>query len=190
MTTSGNIIIVGSSTGGPRVLERLFDGIPKLQASVVIVHQMVDVMNQLLVDKLNKKTEMAVQLAESGANLEDGKVYIAPTNLHLRLLDNKTIDLFNGERRNRVRPSVDVTMESLQANAESKIVGIILTGAGQDGAEGISHIKGIGGMTMAQDQTTSPVTAMPKAAFETGNVDLVLDPEEMRQILISTFGKS
>jgi two-component system chemotaxis response regulator CheB len=187
MSTSGNIVITGSSTGGLRILERLFDNLPRLRCSIIVVHQMVSTMNPLLVDKLNGKTEMTVRLTENGMELQAGEVYVAAADTHLRLLNNGTIELFEGEKRNHHRPSVDTAMESLKAEAESKIVGIILTGVGRDGARGVRHVKRIGGMTIAQDQTTSPVANMPKAAFETGDVDLVLTPDEMRQLLIDMF---
>ncbi len=79
-------------------------------------------------------------------------------------------------------------MKSIKKSKTDKIVGIVLTGMGKDGAAGITHIKGIGGITIAQDEQTSIVYGMPKKAYETGNVDLVLTPEEIRNKLITWLG--
>jgi chemotaxis response regulator CheB len=79
-------------------------------------------------------------------------------------------------------------MESLKASPGTKLVGVILTGAGQDGAAGIAYMKGIGGITIAQDEKSSPVSGMPKAAIDTGKVDLVLDPEGIGVKLLGVMG--
>ena len=76
------------------------------------------------------------------------------------------------------------------ADQDDTVKGIIITGAGKDGAEGMRHVKGIGGITIAQDQTTSPVSTMPKAAYETRCVDYVLTPEEIADMLMRIFGSS
>jgi two-component system chemotaxis response regulator CheB len=183
-----NIVIIGSSTGGPRVLERVFDNLPRLNASVVVVHQMVKMMNSLLRERIAATTKMDVVVAENMMSLEHGKVYVAPSEVHLCVVGNTMIQLSEGERRNRVRPSVDVAMESLKASPGTKLVGVILTGAGQDGAAGIAHMKGIGGITIAQDEKSSPVAGMPKAAIDSGKVDLVLDPEVIGVKLLEVMG--
>ena len=184
---SVNIVVIGSSTGGPRILEKVFTDMPKLNASVVIVHHMPKMMNHVLQQALDERTNMRVKMAEKGEELEPGTVYLAPSEIHLRVFANKWIQLFDGERVNRVRPSIDVAMESLRSSEDS-LVGVILTGAGEDGANGISHIKKSGGYTITQDPLTSPVPTMPKTAFETGNVDIVLTPDEIREKLVELVG--
>lgn len=103
------------------------------------------------------------------------------------MVGNRKVRLHDGDKVNFVRPSVDVAMQSMIATARDRIVGIVLTGMGADGAAGIAHIKRIGGTTIAQDERTSIVYGMPKAAFDTGCVDLVLPPEQIREKLVALF---
>ena len=187
-TGSRNIVVVGSSTGGTRILERVFAQMPRLNAAVVVVHQMVKQMNPILQQRLQAKAKMDIVIASDKLSLEHGKVYIAPSDIHLKIVNNSTIQLVEGERVNRIRPSADVTMASLMPGSGSKIIGVVLTGAGEDGVAGITHVKVIGGLTIAQDEKSSPVATMPRAAVRTGKVDLVLDPEEIREKLIEVCG--
>ena len=189
MTEARNVIVIGSSTGGPRVLERVFTNLPKLKASIIVVHQMPKMMNRWLNETLDESTDMHVSLAESGQPLEQGHVYVAPSEIHLRVAEeNSIIQLQPAEQPSNARPSIDIAMESLVVGPEDKIVGVLLTGPGTDGVGGISHIKRAGGITIAQDERSCPVAAMPKAAFETGDVDYVATPEEIRDRLIQLVG--
>ena len=183
-TTRRNIVIIGSSTGGMRMLQRIICDLPKLDAAVVIVQHMPASINDSVREILDRGSEMNVSVAEDGQRLEHGTIYVAPGDMHLQLLFNRRITLFEGEKVNFVRPSVDVTMKSLVKRPNDRFVGIILTGMGRDGAEGIAHIKELGGITMAQDEGSSVIYGMPKEAFETGCVDWVLTPEGIREKLI------
>ena len=131
---------------------------------------------------------MEVKIAEHGETLRDGVVYIAPSELHLQLKRNKRIHLFSGEKVNFVCPAIDVTMNSLIPLENNHLIGVILTGMGHDGAQGLVHVKDIGGVTIAQDEQSCIIYGMPKAAYETGCVDLVLTPEQIRQRLIQSVG--
>jgi two-component system chemotaxis response regulator CheB len=182
------IIVMGSSAGGPRILKEIFSGMPKLNAGVVLVQHMPRFINQSLRESISRVTGMAVAVAEDGDMLENGKVHIAPSELHLRLVQNRHIRLIKGEKVNFVCPSVDVTMMSLKPMDGMYLYGVILTGMGRDGAEGIAHMKRIGGVTVAQNQETSAVFGMPKEAAATGCVDHVLSPAEIRERLIQWIG--
>jgi two-component system chemotaxis response regulator CheB len=188
MVASGNIVIMGSSVGGLRILDKVFDNLPPLRTSIVVIHQMARTLNHVAVDRLNKKSGMEVLLAENGMKLRDTVVYVAPPDLHLVLLSNTTIELLRKDRQRPHSCSADTTMTSLNPDDWAWIVGIILSGVGQDGAEGIRHIKSIGGVTIAQCPASSPVGSMPKAACDTGDVDLVLTPEQIKTVLIGLFG--
>ena len=183
-----NIIVIGSSTGGPKILRKIFSNLPPLNATIILVQHIPKFVNESLVEILNKETGMEVKIAENGKDLENKNAYFAPSEIHLKILDNRQINLCDGERVNYVCPSIDITMKSIKKSKTDKIVGIVLTGMGKDGAAGITHIKGIGGITIAQDEQTSIVYGMPKKAYETGNVDLVLTPEEIRNKLITWLG--
>jgi len=144
--------------------------------------------NQSVVDHIQRGTKMQVKVAENREIIKDGIIYIAPSAVHLELKENRQIHLFTGEKVNFVCPAIDVTMRSLVHLNADQIAGVILTGMGRDGAAGLLHIKNIDGLTIAQDEESSIVYGMPKAAYETGCVDLVLTPEQIRQRLIQSVG--
>lgn len=174
-----NIIIIGVSTGGPIALRRLFAELPPLNAAIIIVLHIPQGMDYRIAKGLDAVSSMPVALAEDGDFLRSGQVYLAPGGYHLLLEGNRRIILAEGERVNFVQPSADLAMKSLSRPLKGQIVGVVLTGMGKDGAEGIRHIKAIGGITMAQDQKSCAIFGMPKAAVETGAVDLVLSPEKI-----------
>ena len=131
---------------------------------------------------------MPVFLAREGAIIQAGNVYLAPGGMHLTLIRNSVVHLHEGEKVNSVRPSVDVAMNSVTAPVGIRVAGIILTGMGSDGAAGIIHIKQLGGITIAQDQKTSVIYGMPRAAAETGRVDFVLPTERIADKITELFG--
>lgn len=184
-----NIVIIGISTGGPQTLREFFDGLPLLDASIVLVQHMKKCANKSLCETLNSLTEMEVRIACHGETIKPGVVYFAPSEVHLELINNKIIQLVDGPKVCFVRPAVDVTMKSVRKATGDNITGIIMTGMGKDGTEGLSHIKSIGGVTFAQDENTCVIWGMPKAAINTGNVDYILSPEGIRNKLISQLGR-
>lgn len=186
MTTSfsRHIVMIGASTGGVRTLERILMDLPPLQASIVLIQHIPSYINDSLQQIFSRNTRMEVKVAQNGELLRDRCIYIAPGDMHLHLVANRKIELFMDEKVHFVRPSIDVAMKSLERRHGDRIIGVILTGMGVDGAEGIAHIKSIGGITIAQDEPSSVVYGMPKAAFETGCVDWVLSPEAIRDRLI------
>ncbi len=183
------IVVIGASAGGPRVLKTIFSGMPKLNASIVVVQHMPKFLNEPLRESLASLTSMRVQLAEDAHFLKPGHVYIAPSERHLALLGNRKLHLYDGEKVNYVCPSVDVTMASLTLEPGYLFIGVVLTGMGRDGADGIVHIKKeLNGLTIAQDEKTSSIFGMPKEAIATGCVDYVLPPEAIREQLIQWAG--
>jgi len=184
-----NIVIIGISTGGPKTLRGFFDGLPLLDASIVLVQHMIKCANRSLCATLNSLTEMEVKIASHGESMKPGVVYFAPSEVHLKLINNKMIQLVESPKVCFVRPAVDVTMKSIRKTAEDNITGVIMTGMGMDGTDGLSYIKSIGGVTFAQDEITSVVWGMPKSAIKTGKVDYVLPPEGIRKKLISQLGR-
>lgn len=181
---SGNIIIIGSSTGGLRVLDQIFSPLPQLNATVIIVQHIPPDFDKGIAERLNNKSKMNVSLAENGILLERGKVYIAPARIHLKLVDNTSIRLIEGEKVNYCCPSIDVTMCSALEHRTGKLIGVILTGMGRDGADGLTHIKNLQGITISQDKKSCAVYGMPMEAEKTGNVDFVLTPDEIGKKLI------
>ena len=184
-----HIIVIGASAGGPRILRELFNGMPRLNASVVLVQHMPKFINQSLCRTLDEVTDMHVKIARDGMDLEPGVVYVAPSEHHLSFMDNRLIHLHQGEKVHFVRPSVDVTMKSLNRQPNALLMGVILTGMGKDGADGIRHVKRLGGITLAQDEQSSIIYGMPKVAAATGDVDFIGTPIEIQKKLIDICGK-
>lgn len=183
-----NIVVIASSAGGPRILKWIFTGLPRLNAGVIVVQHMPKFINESLRDSLSSVTSMAVRIAEDNAPIESGTVYIAPSEQHLTVLDNRILRVLRGDKVNFVCPSADVTMKSLAWNLDIHFVGVVITGMGRDGADGIAHIKRIGGTTMAQDEKTSSIFGMPKEAIRTGCVDFILPPDDIRRKLVDLIG--
>ena len=150
-----NTVIIGSSTGGFRIVGRIFSNLPKLNAGVIVVQHMLKSVNEPFKEKLNRNTQMEVKIAEDGDFLEYGKVYVAPSGYQLKIVKDRKIGLFSDGKVNAVRPSIDVTMRSVKfkSSSEDQIIGVILTGMGKDGVEGIRHIKRSGGITMLKMKT-------------------------------------
>ena len=182
------IAVIGASAGGPRVLNQLFWEMPCLKGCMIVVQHMPKFINAPLAEGIGQNTGMRIKIAESLETLVDGTVYVAPSERHLVLENNRFIQLRAGEKVNYVCPSVDVTMQSLEASPPVRTVGVVLTGMGRDGADGIVHIKRIHGITVAQDEKTSTIFGMPKEAIATGFVDYILPPEQIRDRLIRWFG--
>ncbi|WP_298267253.1 CheB methylesterase domain-containing protein [Geobacter sp.] len=177
---NNRLVVIGVSTGGPITLREIFSGMPPLEAAVVIVLHIPPGMDRLIARGLDAVASMPVALAQHGEYLEAGRIYLAPGGYHLTFEGNRRIILREGERVNYVQPSADVAMKSLSRPLRGKIIGVVLTGMGKDGAAGLRHIKEIGGTTIAQDQKSSAIYGMPKAASQTGAVDFVFPPDRIR----------
>ena len=174
-----NIIVIGSSTGGPKLLAKLFSELPPLNAAIIIVQHVPPVFDRRIAERLDRLCSMDVVLAQDGDVLENRKVYFAPASKHLKVHRNNRVMLVEDKKVNCCCPSIDVAMKSIRANKSGGLVGVVLTGMGSDGADGISHIKSLGGITIAQDEASSVIYGMPKAAYNTGKVDFVLHEDDI-----------
>lgn len=177
-------IIIGSSTGGPRVLFELCSDLQKLPVVIIIVQHMPVSTTQRLAKRISQLTRNTVVIAEDKTRLVPGTLYITPGDQHLTLESYEIIHLNSDEKVNFVRPSIDVTMLSLARDVRHQILGIILSGMGSDGAEGLAHIKNIGGITAVQDPPTCTIKSMPESAIKTDKVDFTLSPEELKKLII------
>lgn len=183
-----NIVVIGSSAGGPPVLKWIFNGLPTLNACIIVVQHMPKFINDSLRDSLSSVTPMCVSIAENGAPLQKGTIVLAPSEVHLSVFENRILRLQGTEKVNFVCPSADVTMKSLTCDPEVFFVGVVVTGMGRDGADGIVHIKKLGGVTIAQDEKTCHIFGMPREAIRTGCVDFILPPDEISRKLVDLVG--
>ncbi|NLK07578.1 MAG: chemotaxis response regulator protein-glutamate methylesterase [Firmicutes bacterium] len=172
---ANTVIVIGSSTGGPRALEEVLRQFPKdLSAGVLIVQHMPAGFTKSMAERLDQVAALEVREAEDGDEVKAGAVYIAPGGYHMTVSKERIIKLDKGPQVNYVRPSIDVTMLKLPEVYGNRLVGVILTGMGKDGAEGMAKIKQAGGVTIVQDEYTSTIYSMPRAVVETGNADFIL----------------
>lgn len=170
-----NLVVIGSSTGGPKALEIVLTSIPAdINASLLVVQHMPAGFTRSLAERLNSLCTIVVKEAEENDRLVVGRALVAPGDYHLTIAADRTIRLNKDEPVNFVRPSIDVTMLSAARLFPKTIVGVILTGMGRDGAAGMAAIKQAGGVTLAQDKETSVIYSMPRVVAENGDADYIL----------------
>lgn len=159
------LVAIGSSAGGPAALEVLLKALPQDFAPAIVLVQHVDqVFAQGMADWLASASKLPVRLAHPGEAPQPGTVLLAGTNHHIRLLKNATL-AYTAEPVDEIyRPSIDVFFDSVARYWEGEVVGVLLTGMGRDGASGLKALREQGHLTIAQDQRTSAVYGMPKAA--------------------------
>jgi two-component system chemotaxis response regulator CheB len=177
-STDERIVAIGTSTGGPRALQEVITRLPgNLPCPLVIVQHMPAGFTKSLADRLNSLSALTVKEAQHGDVLSPGLAVIAPGDFHLTLEreGHKTVVRLNQEPPvGGHRPSVEPMLESVARIYGSRAVGVILTGMGHDGSRGMKTLKTARGFTIAEDQSTTVVFGMPKAAIEIGAIDKVV----------------
>ncbi|MET1123831.1 MAG: chemotaxis response regulator protein-glutamate methylesterase [Archaeoglobaceae archaeon] len=169
----GFCVLIGSSTGGPSALEMIIPRLPAdIPAPVFVVQHMPPGFTKQLAERLDSISEVRVKEAENNERVREGIVYVAPGGYHMKLRAAGVvrIKIVDGKPVNAVKPSVDVTAESVVEVYGENCVGVILTGMGSDGAYGMKRIRDAGGYTVASSEDTCVVFGMPKAAIELGAV--------------------
>ncbi|MGY3804348.1 protein-glutamate methylesterase/protein-glutamine glutaminase [Pigmentibacter ruber] len=171
------LIAIAASTGGTDALRKILSQLPENIPSILIVQHMAKEFLQGFANNLNNVCQFKVKLAEQNETIEPGKAYLAPGDLHMEILrqqHNYIIRLKEGPLIQGVRPSANPLFSSVARNVGKYALGIILTGMGADGSDGLLELKKVGSLTIAQDEETSVVFGMPKKAIAKGAVDLVL----------------
>ncbi|WP_290816106.1 chemotaxis-specific protein-glutamate methyltransferase CheB [Halovivax sp.] len=191
-TVDDPTVIVGASTGGPRILERLLATLPRaLEAKIVIVQHMPAEFTRRFADRLDATSEYDVREAGEDDLVGGGEAVVAPGGSHLEIAENVDgeirVELDDGERIHGVRPSIDVTMRTAAETVSDPLAGVVLTGMGRDGAAGIEAIAAAGGRTFAQDERSSPVFGIPQKAIETGAVDEIAPADDLPARLVDAF---
>ncbi|MEE9278485.1 MAG: chemotaxis-specific protein-glutamate methyltransferase CheB, partial [Dehalococcoidia bacterium] len=163
------LVVIGSSTGGPPALAEVIPQLPAtLSAAVLVVQHMPAKFTTSLAERLNGMSALEVREAHDGEALENGCVYVAPGSKQMALGRQRRIKISDAPPVHGVRPSVDFMLESVPADLAQRSVVAILTGMGKDGANGARRIQQLGGVVVAQDETTSVVYGMPRAVVELG----------------------
>jgi two-component system chemotaxis response regulator CheB len=166
------VVAIGVSTGGPNAVQYLLSQLPHdFRATIVVVQHMPEGFTEMFARRLDESCAMDVKEAQSGDLLLAGRVLICPGNRHMkvrRMPLGDVVTLSDEAKVNGHRPSADVLFRSVAQEFGSSGIGLIMTGMGDDGAEGLGDIKAVGGLTIAQNEESCVVYGMPKAAVERG----------------------
>ncbi len=191
MDAKESLIVIGASTGGTVVIEKILSELNNTKTPPILVVQHIPpFFSKTFAERLDKILPFNVQEAQNGARILPGDVVIAQGGKHLlveKRYDGYGIIVKDGPRVNRHRPSVDVLFKSAAAVSGSNTVGILLTGMGYDGAAGMESLKNKGGLTIVQDREECAVSGMPKSAIEKGVVDKELDSKRIAEFVNSLF---
>jgi two-component system chemotaxis response regulator CheB len=187
--TTDRVVAIGSSTGGVEALREVIGGLPPDSPPVVVTQHMPGGFTRSFADRLNTLSAVSVAEATDGARILPGHVYIAPGDFHLQVVRSGgtyVCRLHDGAPVSGHRPSVDVLFDSVATAAGTNGVGVILTGMGKDGAVGLKTMRDAGSRTIGQDEDTSLVYGMPKAAFNLGGVERQMPLGRIADAIIET----
>lgn len=179
------VVVIGVSAGGLEALRELLGGLPAdFPLPVVIVQHLRPGDEGTLPGSLQRSSPLRLKEAEEGERIAAGTVYFAPANYHLLVEDDRTLALSIDPRVRFARPSVDVLFESAADAFASGVIGIVLTGANDDGSAGLARIKERGGTTIVQDPADAAVDQMPLSALRRSTVDYVLPLRQLPELLL------
>jgi two-component system, chemotaxis family, protein-glutamate methylesterase/glutaminase len=186
-------IVIGASTGGTEAVAEILASMPADAPAIVVVQHMPSPFTAAFARRLDSICAIRVREAADADTLEQGTALIAPGNRHLSLVRNRPnaveVILDEGAPVNRHRPSVDILFNSAARVLGSSAIGVLLTGMGADGANGLLELRKTGAMTIAQDQATSVVFGMPRAAIEAGAAVHVLPLQQIAETLIAASAR-
>ncbi|HVO19342.1 MAG TPA: chemotaxis response regulator protein-glutamate methylesterase [Anaeromyxobacter sp.] len=175
--TTNQVVAIGASTGGTVAVERILKGLPPNAPGIVITQHMPELFTRFFASRLKEESHLDAREAQGGESVVPGVVLVAPGNKHMLLRRSGAryvVEVKEGPRVNRHRPSVDVMFRSVAHTAGRNAVGVLLTGMGGDGAQGLLAMHEAGAHTVAQDEASCVVFGMPKVAIDLGAVDKVL----------------
>ncbi len=191
--TAERVVAIGISTGGPQALSYLLPQLPRdYPAGILVVQHMPQGFTRMFADRLGQIARLEVREAQDGDLVLPGRVLVAPGNQHLAVCRRRlgvVAAVTGGASVKRHRPSVDVLFGSVAAAYGPRGTGLLMTGMGDDGADGLAQIKAAGGATLVQSEESCVVAGMPRAALERGCVDRVVPLEDLAQVLNDLHGR-
>ncbi|TIH13530.1 chemotaxis-specific protein-glutamate methyltransferase CheB [Marinifilum sp. JC120] len=171
----GKVICIGASTGGPQAIKQILMALPQgFSTPILIVQHMSDGFTKGMVNWLKNNTGHDIRIASHNEDLKPGVIYFAPEGVHMEISANRRIVLTDAPNVNGIKPSASVLFNSASRNLGRSAVGVLLTGMGRDGADGLLEIRRNGGYTIAQDEESSIVFGMPGEAVKIGGAVSVL----------------
>jgi len=178
-----HIIVIGASAGGIEAIKQVIAALPKdLEASIFIVWHMALEVRSILPDVLNALQVLPAAHAIDGETITQGRIYVAPPDHHL-ILEKDVVRISRGPRENRFRPAVDPLFRSAAFAYGASVIGVILSGALDDGAAGLWAIKQCGGLAVIQDPQDAEVSSMPQKAAEAVKADHIVPASQMGGLL-------
>lgn len=187
LTEKKGIVIIGASTGGPKAIEAILKDIPAgYPIPIVIVQHLPKEYTAAFADRLNKNCTIAAKEIENDETLKPGMAYVAQggKNLQFSKEGEEIIANIMSPKSDEITPNIDVSMKSAAKTIQNDIIGIILTGMGSDGAEGLLEIKEANGTTLVQDESTCTVPGMPRSAIKNNAASKVIPLSSMAKELV------
>ncbi len=178
-------VVIGVSAGGAKALKTILPGLPSDFAFsvIIVIHRHSD-SDDYLERSLNSECRIRVKQADEKKNIKNGVVYFAPPNYHLLIEDDNTFSMSLEGAVNYARPAIDVLFESAAYVYGPELIGIVLTGANNDGSQGLKKIKKMGGLAIVQAPETAEVGDMPRAAIAAVEPDYILPLKEIGPFLM------
>lgn len=182
------IIVIASSTGGPRALSRVVPFLPvDERVAYIIVQHMPAGFTKSLAERLDNGGALNVHEAEKGEFIQGGTALMAPGGYHLVVASNGEIDLTDGPTMHGVRPAADITMKAVARGFGRKSMGVVLTGMGTDGKDGCGAIRAAGGPVVAEDESTCVVYGMPRAVVEAGHASKIAPIDKIAKQIVKLY---
>ncbi|EMA32413.1 chemotaxis-specific protein-glutamate methyltransferase CheB [Halobiforma nitratireducens] len=187
-------LVIGASTGGPRVVERVLSELPERAGlRILVVQHMADHYTERFATRLDERTDYDIRESTGRDRVGPGEGVLAKGGRHLAVTGFRngrlTVEHDDGPERHNVKPAIDVTMETAAETIghRGNLAGVVLTGMGADGAAGLAAIKDVGGKAIAQDESTSRVYGMPKEAADQVDLDMVLPKDRIAEGVVNAF---
>lgn len=191
-STTEKLVMIGASTGGTEAIRQVLEPLPSNSPAIMITQHMPAGFTRSFVERLDSLCQLQVHEAEHGQRVLPGHVYLAPGGIaHMKLARsgaNYVVELEDSEPVNRHRPSVDVLFHSAAEVAGKNAVGVLLTGMGKDGAQGMLAMKKAGAATFAQDEASCVVFGMPREALAIGAADEAVPLSEISERILASTG--
>lgn len=182
------VIVIGASMGGPIALRQLLSQLPAdFSSSIIVVQHLPPAFTAVLAEQLNEQLLLSVKEAEPNSKVEKGRVFITPGQYHLQIGHEGAFHLLNVMESEGNCPSINLTMQSAAEVYGSKTCGVLLTGVGNDGCEGLATIRRHGGTTFVQTPATCTAKGMPQNAIDAGVADHIASPSEIAQLLLRGY---
>lgn len=176
------LVAIGCSTGGPPALQHVFQSLPLLPVPIVVAQHMPPTFTRLFAERVNRLTKFEVREARDGDLIHPGNAYIAPGGMQTevrRANEGLQLRVFNAAMTDLYAPSVDRLFDTASDSCADRLVAVIMTGMGDDGAESIQRVRQRGGRTIAESAQTAIIFGMPNEAIKTGAVEQVLALDEI-----------